>query len=583
MLREGAEDTLVVPEPVSTLCELIELLEGRIPSLRAHLKERLLNFAVNDEMLLGNAGKRRLAGGDTVEVVPTISAGSDARGLGFALWLVAALAALAHVVIFGVLIIRAPAATQVTYTPDDGYYYLSLARHFAQIHRWTFDGDVSRTSGFHPGLAYLLAGAYRVLQPSSDGFVRVALAITSLLTILAACLVFYRGWKRRQAGVLAALAILLSTRNVLVNSVSVVEWPLVVTVIVLFCVGLSSTENRRSTLGAIFALGVLGSFSRSDFGLLPAAFFVAALVVRPARGRAAPLLAAGAGLAGAAAGVALLLVHNYLLTGLAMQSSALMKREWASGAPTIVMTARTIAAGVTVAALVLVRRRSGPIAGILDAFSATEVWFATTAVLALAGYTMFYSAMSGVQPWYTANVVMPCFVLLVALWEVMGLLKSSRAPLLRNAAFLLLLAGVVAVTAWQTYPIGVAQGRWPHQASMLRAGLYLRDNPLPGRVAGWNVGIVNYYAGGGVINLDGVVNNDIHRFASRNRLADYIHEKRVKYLIDFPAMFDRDAPRRGGYDDPRFLSSLQPIRVFDRGEYPRWTYLTLYRLVDADP
>jgi len=61
-------------------------------------------------------------------------------------------------------IISLPDAARVQYTPDDGYYYLTLARNFAGSGSWTFDGR-NPTSGFHPAWAYLLVGLYRGGQP----------------------------------------------------------------------------------------------------------------------------------------------------------------------------------------------------------------------------------------------------------------------------------------------------------------------------------------------------------------------------------------------------------------------------------
>src|SRR6185437_3903318 len=46
--------------------------------------------------------------------------------------------------------------------PDDAFYYLSLARHFAASGVWTFDGGVSKTSGFHPFHAYACALVFRL-------------------------------------------------------------------------------------------------------------------------------------------------------------------------------------------------------------------------------------------------------------------------------------------------------------------------------------------------------------------------------------------------------------------------------------
>ena len=74
-LRVGPSDTLSISEPVATVADLVEVLDRRIPGFRAQLDDSVFNFAVNDEMLLYRARERRLADGDTVAIIPTISGG----------------------------------------------------------------------------------------------------------------------------------------------------------------------------------------------------------------------------------------------------------------------------------------------------------------------------------------------------------------------------------------------------------------------------------------------------------------------------------------------------------------------------
>ncbi len=74
-LRVGHADTLEVTDHVATVAQLIDVLDRRIPGFREQLDDSVFNFAVNDEMLLHHARERRLADGDTVEIVPTISGG----------------------------------------------------------------------------------------------------------------------------------------------------------------------------------------------------------------------------------------------------------------------------------------------------------------------------------------------------------------------------------------------------------------------------------------------------------------------------------------------------------------------------
>jgi molybdopterin converting factor small subunit len=75
-MSAGARATLDVHEPVTTVAELIDVIDRRVPGFRDQLNDSVFNFAVNDEMLLFRARDRVLRDGDVVEVIPTISGGS---------------------------------------------------------------------------------------------------------------------------------------------------------------------------------------------------------------------------------------------------------------------------------------------------------------------------------------------------------------------------------------------------------------------------------------------------------------------------------------------------------------------------
>jgi molybdopterin converting factor small subunit len=74
-LQIGTTDTLVFTEPLATIEDLVGALDRRLPGFRDQLDDALFNFAVNDELILHHARARRLADGDKVEILPTISGG----------------------------------------------------------------------------------------------------------------------------------------------------------------------------------------------------------------------------------------------------------------------------------------------------------------------------------------------------------------------------------------------------------------------------------------------------------------------------------------------------------------------------
>ncbi len=75
MLRQGGADVLSVDEPVASVATLVDVLARRVPGFSEKLEDAVLNFAINDELILHDVLKHPLRDGDRVEIVPTISGG----------------------------------------------------------------------------------------------------------------------------------------------------------------------------------------------------------------------------------------------------------------------------------------------------------------------------------------------------------------------------------------------------------------------------------------------------------------------------------------------------------------------------
>jgi molybdopterin converting factor small subunit len=75
MLRQDGGDTLLVEEPVSSVGMLVDVLSRRVPGFSEKFADAILNFAVNDDLVLHDLLQQPLRDGDRVEIVPTISGG----------------------------------------------------------------------------------------------------------------------------------------------------------------------------------------------------------------------------------------------------------------------------------------------------------------------------------------------------------------------------------------------------------------------------------------------------------------------------------------------------------------------------
>ncbi len=67
--------TVTITQQTRTIQELTSALRQARPDLISRLDDSIFNFAVNDEMLIHDAGDHPLRDGDVVEIVPAISGG----------------------------------------------------------------------------------------------------------------------------------------------------------------------------------------------------------------------------------------------------------------------------------------------------------------------------------------------------------------------------------------------------------------------------------------------------------------------------------------------------------------------------
>jgi len=502
----------------------------------------------------------------------------------------------------GYTVLTSSPEQRVQFVPDDAYYYLTLARNFVHQNQWSFDSGVSLTTGFHPAHAYALATVYSLTHASEEEFVSYNIVLSMIVLLpailLAVSFAIYTG--RIQLSLWLLLFVL--SRNFSLNTVSGTEWSWVVTFSAFYCLAfwLLSRAHTQGALIMLLSTGFLGSLARTDFGLLPAALALASVIAFRTSTDRSRMRAAFAGLTASFLGVFVCFCHNYLATGHYLQSSARMKSLWlATYGPSVrpimekILTLFGERSPLTLF-LVIILVLNTVICGFRrfrarffsestvnesatnsDATSiGAALWYGS--LFTIIGYIVFYSLNpAGIQHWYTACLVVPVFLLVN-----LPFLNGASTDRIRVATLLVLLVLVARQgTAARTF---LTNPEWPHQVSMFRAGHYLNHRCFDGRVGSWNAGIIGYYEGGRVINLDGLVNNDIYPFAKNNQLEEYLDKVRIRYVVDFVNMFSSDKRRRrGGYDSPKFLRRLVPLKSFDnRSE--GWRELTLCKVRHED-
>lgn len=514
--------------------------------------------------------------------------------------------------IFNIMLFFSKRVIQVQYIPDDAYYYLSLAKNFTNSGIWSIDSGNSIASGFHPLWAYVLVLVNIFTNPSTEGFILEGLLISSALAVGTALLAWRYGVKNKDLIFMLTLSIIISSKNFSLNSVSIVEWSLLILLSCLYWLNFYIYTDRDDIL-PIFILGLLGNIARSDFGITSLSIFLATYSLRNYHKNLRWLKRSWAGLLGSTTGLIAVVLHNFFFTGNFLQSSAKMKLFWAQfvhtgergfllplkivGLERDAAPDRIIAIITSIFFYIFFVILCGTIASLIKRKRIQEIYFSIctkddffrskdfilvlSSLLSTIGYLGFYFINGEVQTWYTANLVISVFIILYTIGKVINILdiNFNKYLLLLYSSFIFI-AVVISTSLLNPFNFqnsGIAP--WPHQQFMLAAGEFLAQNPLDGKVGSWNAGIINYYEGGHVINIDGLVNDDIYLYAKRNSLYEYLLTRRITYIIDFRMMITSPAYRqRGGYDDVNFIYSLVPLRVFDKGEFPPWTYLTIYKV-----
>jgi hypothetical protein len=301
--------------------------------------------------------------------------------------------------------------------------------------------------------------------------------------------------------------------------------------------------------------------------------------------RADGLRRSGLALAGVVAGLGLVALQDLAVSGTVLQTSVRVKQHWTlvpGGIPgadsgafagfdkpltllarvftqvppldpatdphPVLWLAGLVLLGAGIAWAVRLRVRSGHL-------PAMCLPLVAGCLATVAGYLLLYSRDGEVQLWYAANLLVPCSLLLAAA----GTALLRQRVLVPGIALAALAAALSAVTL-TTVP-------YPNQVSLLHAGTALRDASGAGTVGAWNAGIIGFTADRGVVNLDGLVNDDAAAFVLRGDLAGYVRERGVSEVVDFHYMTDSPWARaRGGYADGRLVACLAaPTATYDIG------------------
>jgi hypothetical protein len=481
-----------------------------------------------------------------------------------------------------------PAHRFVDYLSDDAYYYFKVARFIAAGQGPTFDG-LTVTTGFHPLYMFVLVGLEKLSRGEFD-LVRVALVFNSacfLLTGWVLRLTARRMWGNT-AGTWAAI-FWYANPHALILVATGMEGSLYALSLAVFFAALfrrCDASPRGYGLASTMVLGGLCGMcvvARTDALLLVALVAVGIILLpsvcagvgpdvqgegrdKTARRRAWGEAIGKAALFGVVALLpfALWLVYAERHTGALIQVSAEIK-QWRRHLATADM----------------------------DMFQ--RFWFSAEIFMtwvvksvvkipALKYLVVFASALPAALVASTSRKALPAlrivclFPLLLGLVYSVTLIKTWTwyyAPVL--VALTLIAAGCMAIALHATLtgrrhayarrwlPLCLAlaamesagylvlkgvRGRNSNQEDMHAVALWIRNHlPADATVAAWNAGIYGWHSGHAVINLDGLINNEIIGvLKAQGSLGDYLVRREVDYVVDQADYMAKRIPEWGRED-----------------------------------
>jgi hypothetical protein len=474
------------------------------------------------------------------------------------------------------LFYNAPDAVLIGLVPDDAFYYLQLAKNRAELGTWTFDGTTT-TTGFHLLYGYFLAVIYHLFESIDWRTLYLIVGMIASLSIAAAC--YFSS--AAAAGIFGRQSMLIATAPYLGavsihQSSSMMESWILMLLSSLTIYGTTIQKSVSYPAGLLLiGLGALGSLSRTDYGLLPFVLLLATTMasrfLKTDWQKRCFLV-----FLGSVIGILIATAHNYWVSGHFIQMSAQIKLYWSATVGHSIVppfrlfletalpfsglshpVRRTVLEVVLVITVIFFARCYG------ISRSKTEIRTRIPAitvmlgcVLAVTGYIVLYRHNSqGLQPWYAANLVAPVAILLAGAGSI--LLSKYLVP-----------SSVIILAAYAySGLIGAFTLCCAHQAGMLNAGLHLKTQSDPQfRYGSWNAGIIGFFSEIRLINLDGVVNDEIYDYMKNNKLFDYLLKNNIRYLVDYDEMIRNQKYRsRGGYRDSRFDRCVRPLKVIDGG------------------
>lgn len=462
---------------------------------------------------------------------------------------------------------------------DDAFYYFQVARHVVRGDGFTFDG-LHATNGFHPLWMFVLLPVFRFARGDLLPL-RAVIVLESALVGLAVAVVYRTLRPRLGAAAAVAGALLLVVQPKAMHILrGGLESALLICLLTLawsrvLALGEDAPRRRWLELGLLCALLFLCRLESLVALAVIVVMFRRALAAQPVRG----LLLAGPACVCALAYVA----WNRLAFGTWGPVSGLVKWKmagivWARLSPGERVASLFYLPWSGESALRALLGRLG-LRGWLGAPLATVLLLAAV-LLALAPRSPLRAPLrrSGVGFVLATALTMVALdkvtVRLMFDWyrspAVLATALAAAVVLSIHASLARIAAAVAVAVALAQVPLAWWKAAHPATArpTGLQAADWLRPRIGLSRPAGsWNSGLIGYFAGDGLVNLDGLANDAAfaREVVYGRRLPDYLEREGVLWLVDVTHHDGRLAPLQNFSPEvvERVRARYRPAVTFD--------------------
>jgi hypothetical protein len=485
-----------------------------------------------------------------------------------------------HLVSWNIFLVLSHNYIKTQYIPDDGFYYLTLAKNFIKYSHWTFDSGLTVTTGFNLLYAYFLVGILKIMGQLNA--INKAL-ISSFFFIIP---VYYFIWllfkKYKNENILFISALLLTSINVFYNTISITEWTMVVLLSFLYIIMslqlISKKLMQNKWLFLIIAL--LGTLSRIEFIVLSIIFCFLWYIIIYRKGNNQNIIHFKNllyGVIGSCMGIIIIFLHNFFFSNQLLQSSAMVKYFWSSKVghnPVLFLyqcskiflsvprlrinwnirhdvfqTVMYLVIILCIAILVYSSRKK--VITTISGYSTQTRFIIISNIAVVIAYTFIYSFNSmGIQTWYTGLVL--CSLGLLTFYLSHNAFKKYQLMY-----YIIILITIVNIfVCWRSNPFYSGQ-----QTGIIK-GQYVKTELSGKIVAAWDSGIIGYYSGGKVINLDGLVNDEVINYIKGDSLVNYLSAKKIYCLLQHPP---KDTPINYGITN-NIDTYLKKKKIFFKGK-----------------